>query len=149
MRKLSQDIYWLIRIPYVAISGPRLFLLPASTHTQNIPGRHTGPPQLQKGAKAKCSTAAFPKLFAFREVGTQVSLVTMSRPSPRTAAPPPCLPLDIKVSLKGDRRFFDGGWNCWLTGGLKYGIVQVWWDSASLSTKTLRKLKREHGTVQV
>jgi hypothetical protein len=32
----------------------------------------------------------------------------MSRPSPRTAAPPPCLPLDIKDSLKEDKRFFDG-----------------------------------------
>jgi hypothetical protein len=33
--------------------------------------------------KAKCSTAAFPKLFMFREVGTvgtQVSFVTVSTP---------------------------------------------------------------------
>jgi hypothetical protein len=35
----------------------------------------------QKGVKAKCSTAAFPKLFTFREEGMQVSLVTMSCPS--------------------------------------------------------------------
>jgi hypothetical protein len=64
-----------------------------------------GRPQLQK--KAKCSTAAFPKLFRFREVGTQVSLVTMSLPSPRTVAPPPfCLPLDIKDSLKEEAGFF-------------------------------------------
>jgi hypothetical protein len=59
--------------------------------------------------EAKCSTAAFPKLFMFREVGSQVSLVTMSCPSLRTVAPPPCLPLDIKDSLKEDTRFFDGG----------------------------------------
>jgi hypothetical protein len=49
-------------------------------------------------------------LFTFREVGTQVSLVTMSCPSPSTVAPPPYLPLDLKDSLKEDRRFFDGGW---------------------------------------
>jgi hypothetical protein len=61
--------------------------------------------QPQKGVKAKCSTAAFSKLFTFREVGMQVPLVTMSRPSQRTAAPPPCLPLYIKDSLKEDRDF--------------------------------------------
>jgi hypothetical protein len=38
----------------------------------------------------------------------QVSLVTMSRPSPRTVAPPLCLPLDIKDLLKEDVRVFDG-----------------------------------------
>jgi hypothetical protein len=46
----------------------------------------------------------------FREVGTQVSLLTMSRPSPRTIAPPRFLPLDIKDLLKEDAGlFFDGG----------------------------------------
>jgi hypothetical protein len=39
----------------------------------------------------------------------QVSLVIMSHPSPRTVAPPPCLPLDIKELLKEDARFFDEG----------------------------------------
>jgi hypothetical protein len=58
--------------------------------------------------KAKRSTAAFPKLFKFREV-EQISLVTMACPSLRTVVPPPCLPLDIKDSLKEDVRFFDGG----------------------------------------
>jgi hypothetical protein len=100
--------------------------------------------------EAKCSTAAFPKLFIFSEVGRQVSLVTVSSPSLRTVAPPPCLPLDIKDSLKG---FFDGE----LMEGFLMGLVD-WraaekldetWDSASLSTETLRKLKREHGTVQI
>jgi hypothetical protein len=45
----------------------------------------------------------------FREVGTQVSLVTMSCPSLRTVAPPAFLPLDRKDSLKEDVRVFDGG----------------------------------------
>jgi hypothetical protein len=63
----------------------------------------------EEGKKARCSTAAFPKLFTFREVAMQVSLVTMLRPSPRTAAPSPCLPLDIKDLLKEDAGFFDGG----------------------------------------
>jgi hypothetical protein len=44
-------------------------------------------------------------LFTFREAGMQVSPVTMSGPSPRTAAPP-CLSLCIKDSLKEDQRFF-------------------------------------------
>jgi hypothetical protein len=35
----------------------------------------------EENKKAKCRTAAFPKLFTFREVGTQVSLVMMSGPS--------------------------------------------------------------------
>jgi hypothetical protein len=39
-------------------------------------------------------------LYSQKDVGRQVSLVTMSRPSPRTVAPPPCLPLDIKDLLK-------------------------------------------------
>jgi hypothetical protein len=44
-----------------------------------------------------------------REVGKQVFLVTLSFPSLRTVAPPPCLLLDIKDSLKEDVSFFDGG----------------------------------------
>jgi hypothetical protein len=69
-------------------------------------------------------------LFTFRvqRNGRQVSIVTMSCPSPRTVALPPCLPLDIKDSLKEDVRlfgwgffdgvgegfFFDRGWIDWL-----------------------------------
>jgi hypothetical protein len=41
----------------------------------------------------------------FREEGMQISPVTMSRRSPRTAAPP-CLPQDIKDSLKENTRLF-------------------------------------------
>jgi hypothetical protein len=48
-------------------------------------------------------TAASAKLFIFREVGTQVSPVTMSCPSLRTTAPS-CLPLGIKDSLKEEKR---------------------------------------------
>jgi hypothetical protein len=44
----------------------------------------------------------------FREVGTQVSLVTMSRPFLRTVAPTPCLLLDIKDSLKENKGFLMG-----------------------------------------
>jgi hypothetical protein len=44
----------------------------------------------------------------FRHVGTQVSLVTMSYPSPRTVALLPCLLLDIKDLLKEVLGFFDG-----------------------------------------
>jgi hypothetical protein len=40
-------------------------------------------------------TAVSPELFVFREAGTQVSPVTMSRPSPRAAAPP-CILLFVK-----------------------------------------------------
>jgi hypothetical protein len=64
-------------------------------------------PAAEERKKAKCSSAAFPKLFAFREVGRQVSLVSMSRLSLKIVAPPSCLPLDIKDSLKEDLRFFD------------------------------------------
>jgi hypothetical protein len=41
-------------------------------------------------------------------VGSQVSPVTVSHPSLRIVAPPPCFPLDIKDSLKEDTRSFDG-----------------------------------------
>jgi hypothetical protein len=44
----------------------------------------------------------------FREVGMQISLITMSHPSLRTVAPPPCLPLDIKDLLKEDTGFLMG-----------------------------------------
>jgi hypothetical protein len=56
--------------------------------------------------RAKCSIAAFPKLFMFKEVGKQVSLVTMSHPSLRIVALPPCLPLYVKDLLKEDKRVF-------------------------------------------
>jgi hypothetical protein len=74
----------------------------------------------EESEKATCSTAAFPNLFTFREVGMQVSLVTMSQPSPRTVAPPPCLPLDIKDLLKEDVRFLMGDG---LIGGLLARMV--------------------------
>jgi hypothetical protein len=52
-------------------------------------------------------------LSTFKEVGKQASLVTVSHLYLRTVAPPPCLPLDIKDSLKKDMRLFDGGWIDW------------------------------------
>jgi hypothetical protein len=46
-------------------------------------------PLQQKRGEAKCSTAASPKLFSFRErEREQVSLVTMSRPSTNVDPPP-------------------------------------------------------------
>jgi hypothetical protein len=50
-------------------------------------------------------------LFTFREAGRQVSPVTMSCFSWRTAAPP-CLPLGIKDSLEEDVRHFALGAFC-------------------------------------
>jgi hypothetical protein len=65
-------------------------------------------PQLQKSEK--CSTAAFPKLFMFREVGMWVSLVTMSHHLPKNwCFMNPCLPLDIKDSVREDSGFSGGG----------------------------------------
>jgi hypothetical protein len=69
----------------------------------NNPQAELAWPQPQK--REKCIKAAFPKMFPFREVGSQVSLVTVSHPSLRTVVPPPCLPLDIKDSLKEDGRW--------------------------------------------
>jgi hypothetical protein len=58
-------------------------------------------------------------VFAFREAGTQVSPVTMSCPSLRTAVPP-CLPLGIRGPLKECLRlllvafgFYLGLWAFW------------------------------------
>jgi hypothetical protein len=72
-------------------------------------------------------------LFIFREVETQVSLVTMSCPSPRTVAPPPYLPLDIKDSLKEDVRFFDGG----LMEGFFDGLVGACENDAAAAATEL------------
>jgi hypothetical protein len=58
--------------------------------------------------KDKMQHNCFPKLFKFREVGSRLSLVTMSHPSLTTVAPPPCLPLYIKDSLKEDVRIDEG-----------------------------------------
>jgi hypothetical protein len=47
----------------------------------------------------------------------QVSLVTMSHPSQRTVAPPPCLPLYIKDSLKENRdSFMEVSWEFLIDG---------------------------------
>jgi hypothetical protein len=61
-------------------------------------------PQPQKIARAKCSTAAFPKVFMFRELQSQVPPVPGNHNvmPPRTVAPPPCLPLYIINLLEVD-----------------------------------------------
>jgi hypothetical protein len=66
-------------------------------------------PASEESKRQKCSTAAFPKLFTFGEVESRFLLFQCQDHSQRTVAPPPCLPLDIKDSLKEDIRFFDGG----------------------------------------
>jgi hypothetical protein len=66
-------------------------------------------PATEESKKMRCSSDAFPKLFRFREAGTEVPLVTMSHPSSRTVAPLPCLPLNIKYSLKEEVRLFGCG----------------------------------------
>jgi hypothetical protein len=67
-------------------------------------------PAAEEREVQNAAQTAFPKLFKFREVVMQVSLVTISRP----VAPLPCLLLDMKDLLKEDARFFDGrvliGW---------------------------------------
>jgi hypothetical protein len=60
----------------------------------------------------------------------QVSPVTVSRPSRRTAAPP-CLPLGVKDSLKEDRRLFALGafaldFGFWLLGFWLFGVGGFW-----------------------
>jgi hypothetical protein len=67
-------------------------------------------PQLQKEVKTKAAQLLFLNcLRSEKEVGMQVSFVTIPRLSLRTVAPPPCLPLDIKDMLKEDTKFFNGG----------------------------------------
>jgi hypothetical protein len=86
-------------------------------------------PRHRREREAKYSTAAFPKLFTFREVGRQVSPVTRSCPSLRTVTLPPCLPLDIKDSLKEDVGFFDGDWWKFFEGDWWKGF---WWGMEML-----------------
>jgi hypothetical protein len=69
--------------------------------------------------------AVSPKLFAFREAGTQVFPVTMSRPSPRASAPP-CLPLYIKDPLKEEEGLFALRIFA-LEGFLDFGLVLLLW----------------------
>jgi hypothetical protein len=80
-------------------------------------------------AQPNSRTAASPKLFTFREVGTQVFPVTMSCPSLRTTAQP-CLPLCIKVSLKEEKDI------CFEAFALRllhlvwcFLILAFWWGS--------------------
>jgi hypothetical protein len=58
-------------------------------------------PQPQKGVKENAAQLLFLScLHSEKEIGKQVSLVTVSLPSLTTVAPSPSLPLHIKDSLK-------------------------------------------------
>jgi hypothetical protein len=57
-------------------------------------------PQLQKGARAKCSTAAFCKMFACRKWGSQVPLSHNYNVAPENVVLLPCLLLCIINSLE-------------------------------------------------
>jgi hypothetical protein len=65
----------------------------------------TAPPQ----KRARKQDAPQLLFLSCLEAGTQVSLVTMSCLSQRSAAPPLCLPLGIKDLLKEDERLLDDG----------------------------------------
>jgi ATP-dependent Zn protease len=65
----------------------------------------------------------------------------MSRSSLRTVAPPPCLPLDIKDSLKEDAKVFLMGDFNWLPLQLMLAVCV----SMSLRAKTLREIKENMG----
>jgi hypothetical protein len=67
----------------------------------------------------------------------QVSLLTMPCPSPRTVAPPPCLQLYMKDSLKEDVKFFEGFF--FFIVGLLVRMTQLLCVAVSLRTKTLRE----------
>jgi hypothetical protein len=68
--------------------------------------------RLQPQKRSRRQNAAqllFLKLFIFRERSRNAGFSCYNvTPLPRTVAPPPCLPLDIKDSLKEDWGFFDG-----------------------------------------
>jgi hypothetical protein len=83
----------------------------------------------------------------FREAGTQVSPVTMSHPSLRTAAPP-CLPLGTKDSLKEDSRLLLWrlcfGDFCFLLKGFAFDFLRgkAFWYRRLLEGKRIVKGKR-------
>jgi hypothetical protein len=77
-------------------------------------------PQLQKGVRAKCSMAAFPTMFAFREYRYQVSPVIMSHTLPQNYC-------STSLLASVYKRLVEGRW-----GG--HGCCCV---SASLRTETL------------
>jgi hypothetical protein len=80
-------------------------------------------PASEESKKVSCSTAAFPKLFTFREVARAGFSCYNVTPLPRELL----LHLDVKDWLKEDEKFFDGGWIDWwavcknnATGGLNH-----------------------------
>jgi hypothetical protein len=61
--------------------------------------------QATEREKAKCSTAAFPKLFTFREIDNRF-LLLKCHALPENYCSTSCLPLDIKDLMKEDMRVF-------------------------------------------
>jgi hypothetical protein len=107
------------------------------------------------------------QLLFLRCLFREVSLVTMSHPSPRTVAPPHCLSLYIKDLLKEDEGSI-GGWIDWLaackrrklllrlaaceaaagccvSASLRTKTLRENMGSASLRAKTLREIKENMG----
>jgi hypothetical protein len=82
--------------------------------------------------KREMQNSCSPKLFMFREAGTQVSPFTMSSPSLRTAIS--CLPLDIEDSLKEDVRYFALGFCFWI-----FDVGGFWKGKGLLKEKELLK----------
>jgi hypothetical protein len=75
--------------------------LDISTAVSNSLQAEFGMAPAAEEVKTKCSTSAFPNIFTFRErAGFSCYNVI---PFLRTVAPPPCLPLFIKDSLKKDQ----------------------------------------------
>jgi hypothetical protein len=65
-------------------------------------------PAAEESEKARCSSAAFPKLFMFREVEMQVSLVTVLLPELYSTS----------LFTTGYRRLAEGGQEAfWMKGG--------------------------------
>jgi hypothetical protein len=90
--------------------------------------------------KAKCSTANFPKLFTFIERSRNTGLSCYNvTPSPRTVAPPPCLLLYIKDSLRIDGNLNDGRMDWKVACKNDTAAAAGCCMSVSLRTETLRE----------
>jgi hypothetical protein len=86
-----------------------------------------------------------------KELLWQVSLVTMSHPSPRTVAPPPCLPLYPKDSGKEVGRLLVKLAACkgWLLGGAACEAAAAGCCvSSGLRTETLAVMLEIRGNIR-
>jgi hypothetical protein len=85
-------------------------------------------PAAEENEKAKCSTAAFPKLFMFRERSRKTGFSCYNvTPLPQNRCSASLFPTGYKRLLKEEARFFDvglmegcfdGGWVDWLAAEL-------------------------------